>query len=135
MECPEMAELAAFAEAGTIAEESRAHISACDACQDALQMLEEEILSLQIPLSELWFREHVSCPHGSVLGDYRDSKLSAEAADYVRFHVEELACPFCQARLEQSALEDTEEGRASIHSSRQRVGEATSALLDSLKRG
>ncbi len=135
MECPEMAELAAFAEAGTIAEESKTHLASCDACQDALRMLEEEVLSLQIPLSELWFREHVSCPHGSVLGEYRNGKLSKEAEDYVRFHVEELACPFCQARLEQSVLEDSEEGRASMHSSRQRVGEATSVLLDSLKRG
>lgn len=132
MDCPEISELAGLAEGGEVAGALKAHVDGCDACQEALKSLQEEVLSLQIPLSEIWFRDHISCPHGSVLGAYRDRKLEPDAQEYVAFHVEELACPYCQSRLEQGILEDSEEGRLSMRRSRQRVGEATSVLLDEL---
>ena len=132
MDCPEISELAALAEGGEVEGALKAHVDGCDACQEALQSLQEEVLSLQIPLSEIWFRDHISCPHGSVLAGYRDKKLDADALEYVAFHVEELACPYCQSRLEQGILEDSEDGRRSMRRSRERVGEATSVLLDEL---
>lgn len=131
-ECPQISELGAFAEDGSGSDELRAHVTGCEACQESLESLQEEVLSLQIPLSELWFRAHISCPHGAALAGYRDSKLEADALEYVAFHVEELGCPHCQARLEQGALEDSEEGRKAMRQSRARVGEATSILLDEL---
>ena len=133
MECPEISELAVLAESGRdVPAELRAHVDGCDACLEALKSLEEEVLSLQIPLSELWFRDHISCPHGSVLASFRDNKLEPDAFEYVKFHVEELGCPYCQSRLEQGILEDSAEGRASMRLSRDRVGEATTELLDEL---
>lgn len=134
MDCPEISELGAFAEDGSGSDALRTHVTRCDACQESLKSLQEEVLSLQIPLSEIWFRDHISCPHGSVLAGYRDSKLEPDALEYVAFHVEELGCPHCQARLEQGVLEDSEEGRQTMKRSRERVGEATSVLLDELGR-
>jgi len=132
VDCPAISDLAALAEGGEVAAGLKAHVDDCDACQEALRSLQEEVLSLQIPLSEIWFREHISCPFGSVLADYRDQKLDPDAQEYVTFHVEELSCPHCQSRLEQGILEDSEEGRRSMRRSRERVGEATSVLLDEL---
>ncbi len=131
-DCPQISELGAFAEAGSGSDALRSHVSSCDACQESLQSLREEVLSLQIPLSEIWFRDHISCPHGAHLAGYRASTLEADALEYVSFHVEELGCPHCQARLEQGVLEGSEEGRQSVRRSRQRVGEATSVLLNEL---
>ena len=132
MDCPEISHLAAFVEGVDVPEVLRAHVQGCDACQESIQSLEEEILSLQIPLSEIWFRDHISCPHGAHLAGYRASTLEADALEYVSFHVEELGCPHCQARLEQGVLEGSEEGRQTMRRSRQRVGEATLVLLNEL---
>jgi uncharacterized protein YbaR (Trm112 family) len=134
MECPEISELAAFAEGGDASDEVRSHVLACDACQEALQSLKEEVLSLQIPLSELWFRDHISCPLTEVLLRYQGGTLEDDARAYVRFHLEELGCPYCQSRLEEGNLSQTEEGRLSMRRSRERVGEATSSLLDHVRR-
>lgn len=131
-DCPQISELGVLAENGSVSDLLRSHVKGCDACQESLQSLKEEVLSLQIPLSELWFRDHISCPHGATLAGYRDSKLEADALEYVSFHVEELGCPHCQARLEQGVLEGSEDGRQTMRRSRQRVGEATSVLLDEL---
>lgn len=132
-ECPDMSTLAAFVEEGKAGEELRGHIEACDACADAISALEEEVSSLQIPLSEIWFREHVSCPHVEVLRAFEAGQLDAARADYVRFHLVDLGCPHCQGRLEAAALRDSEVGRSSVRDSRRKTGQATSVLLDELR--
>jgi len=130
MDCPEISHLAAFVEGVDVPEVLRAHVQGCDACQESIQSLEEEILSLQIPLSEIWFRDHISCPHGDVLIDHEEGRLSNDAREYVSFHLEELACPHCMGRVEEGVLSRSAEGRQSLVRSRERVGEATSVLLD-----
>jgi hypothetical protein len=133
MDCPEMTALAAFAESCEGPAELMAHVRSCDACQEALEALQEEVLSLQIPLGELWFRHHVSCPSAGVLRDFRMGSLDPEAADYVRFHMDELSCHHCQARLGELDLGSSREGRGRVEGSRARVGEATSRLLRDLR--
>jgi hypothetical protein len=134
MDCPEIRELAAFVESQEAPAVLRHHVERCDACQDALKTLEEEVLSLQIPLSEIWFREHISCPHTDVLVDYRHGKLTGDLQEYVKFHVEDLECAWCQGRLGEVEVATTRDGRRGVTRSRKRVGEATSVLLDELRR-
>ena len=133
MECPEITALGAFAETGEATLGMREHIDGCDACQEALESLREEVLSLQIPLSELWFREHVSCPPLAILSQFRAKKLKKLASEYVEFHLEELGCPYCQARLEQETLSRSATGSKSLRQSRDRVTEATSSLLNEIR--
>jgi hypothetical protein len=133
MECPEISLLASFVESGEASNEIILHLKACDACQESIEALREEVLSLQIPLSDLWFREHISCPNLEVLKDFQTGKCSGAVADYLRFLLEELACLNCQARVEEDALKKSKEGAHSLKSSRARVGEATSNLLDKIR--
>ena len=50
-------------------------------------------------LGAIWRRNRLSCPTRSELGGYLLGTLSAEAADYIRFHVDTIGCRYCQANL------------------------------------
>lgn len=132
-DCPEMGQLAAFVEEGKTDAAVLAHVETCDACEEAIEALEEEILSLQIPLSEIWFREHVSCPRKETLDAYEAGKLKGEEQAYVKFHLETLGCPYCQSRLGQASLADTPGGMERARKSRIETTDATSTLLDELR--
>jgi len=48
----------------------------------------------------IWRRERVSCPTREQLGGYLLEAGDPELLDYVRFHLEEIGCPYCQANLD-----------------------------------
>lgn len=48
----------------------------------------------------IWRRERVSCPTRDQLGGYVLGASDPELLDYVRFHLEEIGCPYCQANLD-----------------------------------
>ena len=48
----------------------------------------------------IWRRERVSCPSRDQLGGYLLGAGDTELLDYIRFHLEEIGCPYCQANLE-----------------------------------
>lgn len=50
-------------------------------------------------LGAIWKRGRLSCPTRQQLGSYLLEALAPEQADYVEFHVNVIACPFCQANL------------------------------------
>jgi hypothetical protein len=47
----------------------------------------------------IWRRQRLSCPSREQLGSYLLQVLEPGLQDYVRFHLETIACPFCQANL------------------------------------
>lgn len=134
MECPEIRELAAFVETQTGDPALVKHVTLCDACQDAIKTLEEEVVGLQIPLSEIWFREHISCLHSDLLAEYRKGQVEAALAEYLKFHIEDLGCQFCQARLGEAEVAENRDARRIATRSKKRLGEATSVLLKKLRK-
>ncbi|QDT08651.1 hypothetical protein [Planctomycetes bacterium K23_9] len=48
----------------------------------------------------MWRRARVSCPDRSELGQFVLGTLPDEHADYIRFHLYEIGCRFCQANLD-----------------------------------
>jgi hypothetical protein len=48
----------------------------------------------------IWRRERVSCPTRDQLGGYLLEAGDPELLEYVRFHLEEIGCPYCQANLD-----------------------------------
>jgi anti-sigma factor RsiW len=61
-------------------------------------------------VGEIWRRHRLSCPSREQLGSYLLGVLPNEAADYVRFHLEVVACRYCGAsvddlRAQQSAAD------------------------------
>jgi hypothetical protein len=51
-------------------------------------------------LGEIWRRHRLSCPNREQLGSYLLGVLSREEAGYVKFHVAEVQCRFCEASIE-----------------------------------
>jgi len=48
----------------------------------------------------IWRRERVSCPTRDQLGSYLLEAGDPELLDYIRFHLDEIGCPYCQANLD-----------------------------------
>ena len=50
-------------------------------------------------VGSVWRREHLSCPTREQLGSFLLQALEPGLQDYVEFHLQTIACPFCQANL------------------------------------
>lgn len=50
-------------------------------------------------LGAIWRRGRLTCPTRQQLGSYLLDALDPELGDYLKFHVEVVACPFCEANL------------------------------------
>jgi hypothetical protein len=50
-------------------------------------------------LGAIWRRGRLTCPTRQQLGSFLLDALDPELAGYLKFHVEVVECPFCQANL------------------------------------
>lgn len=50
-------------------------------------------------VGEIWRRQRLSCPTRSDLGAFLMGVMEPARADYVRFHIHEIGCRFCEANL------------------------------------
>ena len=132
-DCPELRDLAHHVETGEGDKSLLAHLEKCDACQEAKANLEDEGMSLQISISELWFREQISCPDAKTLEGFRAKRLGAAERAYVEFHLETLECPTCQARNAEAELSGSPEASKKASRSRKKVADATIKLLGDLR--
>jgi hypothetical protein len=48
----------------------------------------------------IWRRERVSCPTRDQLGGFLLGAGDSELIEYIRFHLEEIGCAYCQANLD-----------------------------------
>jgi hypothetical protein len=121
--------------AGLSASESEIgeHLDACEACRQARDAILRELDGLEQSLSLLWVRERISCPHRDILAAYQHASLPRDQMDYVRFHVETVACEPCAANLADLRESDREEP-PSIRRIRDDVMRSTTAFLGKRKR-
>lgn len=87
---------------------------------------------VDLTISSIWIQERVSCPPRATIERYVAGKLSIEEADYLRFHIMEIGCPFCQASEEDLRLGTNK--NPSEEGIRNRLVESTSELLRKKKR-
>ena len=63
-------------------------------------------------LGGIWRRHRLSCPTREQLGSYLLNVLSGDESDYVKFHLETIACRYCAASVadlqSQQSAADTE---------------------------
>jgi hypothetical protein len=72
--------------------------------QPELRALLQEVIAQadrgEHTVGAIWRRERVSCPSRDQLGGYLLEAGDPEFLDYIRFHLEEIGCPYCQANLD-----------------------------------
>jgi hypothetical protein len=51
-------------------------------------------------IGDIWRRNRLSCPSREELGSYLLGAMMDEAAEYIRFHLEQIGCRYCAANLE-----------------------------------
>ena len=66
-------------------------------------------------LGGIWRRARLSCPTREQLGSYLLDALGDEAAGYVRFHLETVACRYCTANLADMQAQHAESETDSDH--------------------
>ena len=50
-------------------------------------------------LGAIWRRNRLSCPPRAELGQFLLGTLENEAVDYIRFHIDQIGCRYCEANL------------------------------------
>jgi DNA-binding phage protein len=50
-------------------------------------------------LGAIWRRERITCPSRETLGSFLLQVLDEAEQDYIAFHLQSVACPFCLANL------------------------------------
>jgi len=79
-------------------------------------------------IGAIWRRQRLSCPTREQLGSFLLDVLDDEQADYVRFHLDTLGCPFCIANLaDLKALQ--QESATSSRQRRQRFFQSSAGYL------
>jgi hypothetical protein len=76
----------------------------------------------------IWRRERLSCPPREQLGSYLLEALDDNLMDYLRFHLETIACPFCRANLADLKAQQ-EESAQHAKQRRQRIFQSSAGLL------
>jgi hypothetical protein len=51
-------------------------------------------------IGDIWRRNRLSCPTREELGSYLLGAMMDDAASYVKFHLDQIGCRYCQANLD-----------------------------------
>ena len=78
-------------------------------------------------IGEIWQRGRLSCPVRTELGGFLLGILSADAAEYIEFHLNTVGCRVCQANL--SDLEEQSSQSGQVPDRRRRFFESSAGLL------
>src|SRR5262245_51537893 len=70
-----------------------------EALQNRLRLVMQERDRGEHSIGAIWRRQRLSCPTREQLGSYLLDVLDEAQADYIRFHLETVCCPYCVANL------------------------------------
>lgn len=57
-------------------------------------------------VATVWREERISCPHPHILQSHLQGGLQGGAAEFVKFHLDESQCPYCNAIVEDLLAQD-----------------------------
>ena len=89
----------------------------------------EEEARLAFTVSTVWREERISCPHPDLLHSWFTGGLDAGAAEFVKFHLDESQCPYCNAVVEDLRAKDEDAQNQPFEDLRDRLLRSTAAEL------
>ena len=84
---------------------------------------------LTFTVATVWRDERISCPHPHVLQTFQQGALDGGAAEFVRFHLTESQCPYCNAVVEDLKTRDDEATAPTLEDLRDRLLRSTATEL------
>lgn len=81
-------------------------------------------------LGEIWRRHRLTCPTRKELGSFLLGVLAQTHADYIRFHLDEAGCRYCQANHDDLKRQQAEAAEAG-HRRRRKYFESSAGYLRS----
>jgi len=109
--------------------EIEAAVRGCEALRDRCA----ELLSARdaggFTVGEIWRRHRLTCPDRAVLGAFLLEALPDDRLAYLRFHLETVGCPVCQANLADLKSGETERDETSAAPRRRRFFESSVGAL------
>lgn len=84
-------------------------------------------------LGDIWRRHRLSCPTREQLGSYLLGAMLQETNDYIQFHIDTIACRYCQANLAdlRAAQQQAQETQASMVQRRKRIFQSSVGRMQS----
>lgn len=79
-------------------------------------------------LGEIWRRNRLTCPTREQLGSLLLNVLPNETVAYIRFHLDQIGCRYCQANL--ADLETQQAERATADRRRRKFFQSSAGYLD-----
>ncbi len=89
------------------------------------QVLERENQGVH-SLAAIWRRNRISCPDRERLGGYLLGVLKTAECEYIKFHLEEIGCQYCQSSVKDLIAEQTPDQQPTKETRRKRYFEAAS---------
>ena len=81
-------------------------------------------------LGAIWLRCRLTCASRQQLGSFLLDALDPELAGYIKFHIEVIECPYCQANLADLERQQAGHAHALTEARGRRFLEATRDLLN-----
>ena len=88
-------------------------------------------------VSYVWIEERISCPNRHLLRSYVYDSLEGLHRDYVKFHLEVIGCPYCQANLEDLELDeksDQDELKSRVEQAREDSMASSGTYLEQMRK-
>ena len=80
--------------------------------RDRLRMIRDRENAGLHTIGAIWRRSRLSCPKRTELAQFLLGTLDPQPAAYVRLHLEQVGCRFCQANLEDLQAAAADDGRS-----------------------
>jgi hypothetical protein len=91
--------------------------------------------ALTFTVATVWREDRVSCPHPDILTAFLTGGLDADASEFVRFHLEESQCPFCNSVCDDLAAKEERDAEVDLEGMRERLLRSTVVALRKTPRG
>ena len=79
-------------------------------------------------IGAIWRRERLSCPTREQLGGYLLDTLDTDLSEYIAFHLDTVACPFCKANRADLKAQQAESAAHTQHR-RHKIFKSSAGLL------
>ena len=84
---------------------------------------------LTFTVATVWREQRVSCPHQDILRSYEAGSLGDGASAFIRFHLQESQCPYCNAVLEDFHAQQQDAEQPDLEGMKDRLMRSTVAAL------